>query len=89
MDQSLGPGFLIFGQLSKEYNFFSESHLLVYLATTHQGGGGTRIPNQGSEGGGGVRPKAKKIIVTSPILIAEVVVEELRMVLLEFKMSRC
>ena len=39
-----------------------------------QGGGGTRIPNQGL-GGGGVRPKAEKKIVTSPILMAEVVVD--------------
>ena len=35
--------------------------------------GGTRIPNQGLEGG--VRPKAEKKIVTSPILMVEVVVE--------------
>ena len=38
-----------------------------------QGGGRMRIPNQGLEGA--VWPKAKKKIVTSPILMAEVVVD--------------
>jgi hypothetical protein len=38
-----------------------------------QGGGGTWIPNQGL--GGGVRPKAEKKKVTSPILMAEVVAD--------------
>ena len=39
----------------------------------NQGGGGMRILNQGLEGG--VQPKAEKKIVTSPILMAEVVVD--------------
>ena len=42
------------------------------LYYSYQGGGGTRIPNQGL---GGVQPKAEKNIVTSPILMAEVVVD--------------
>ena len=42
-------------------------------------------------GGGGVQPKAEKKKVTSPILMAEVVIDVLRMILLEFMMcsSRC
>jgi hypothetical protein len=52
----------------------SPGHSLARNASRRQGGGGTRISNQGSEGGG-VRPKAEKIIVTSPILMAEVVVD--------------
>ena len=47
-------------------------------ASGDEGGGGMRIPNQGLEGvegGRGVRLKAEKNIVTSPILMAEVVVD--------------
>ena len=43
-------------------------------SATTQGSGGTRIPNQGLEGGG-VQPKAEKKKVTSPILMAEVVID--------------
>ena len=49
------------------------AHRCVILPWFIQGGGGTRIPNQGLEGG--VWPKAEKKIVTSPILMAEVVVD--------------
>ena len=48
----------------------------MFLVPGHQseqGGGGTRIPNQGLEGG--VQPKAEKKKVTPPILMAEVVVD--------------
>ena len=49
-----------------------ETILLLAFCLRAQGGGRTRIPHQGLEGG--VRPKAEKK-VTSPILMAEVVVD--------------
>ena len=51
----------------------AQENVRVRVASELQGGGRTRIPNQGLEGG--VQPKAEKKNVTSPILMAEVVVD--------------
>ena len=70
----LGPGFFqILTQIvemNRKTHLRTFSHDVLGLPIFWARGGGTRIPNQGLEG---VRPKAEKNIVTSPILMVEVV----------------